>query len=212
VSIVVEARRRRDASDRVGLDIAFDTCACAMRDSEGDVYRITVCIDRGTGVVLGGALADPRRTVVSCAAAARDVLIRSGAASPDRYPWVRMERCEFVIGTELAGGGAWEAELDGRVPGIGVKASNRPRRFGRYVREHVGIAIGALRVLPTLTISGSASERSAPIRRFETSEAEARLALEIGRHNAGVMSRLATPVGPVPPRTVEFLEFMAASG
>ena len=205
---IVEARRRRDIEDEVGVDVAFDISAVGMRDERGDLHRIAVCIDRGTGLIFGAALAAGKTARKCYAPVAADALARVMHSLTENIPWSdRFERCEFIVLIDTDK--AWKDELTSEFPRLGVQPSNSPRRFGRYIRKHVGDGIGTIRLLPTLTISGEAAETSAPKRRFSVREAEARLRSEVDAHNRRVLQRLGEPARAIRPELMRFLEYVS---
>lgn len=207
-STIVEARRKRDIKDEAGVDLAFDISAVALRNEKGGVHRVGVCVDRGTGLILGASLA-PADTARECyALVASNALQRLNAPTKNAIPWAkRFDRCEFVIMVDKDR--AWKDELSHRFPGLSVQPSDRRRRFGRYIRKHVGNGIGKIRLLPTLTLSGTAAENSAPKRRFSAREAEAHLEIEVNGHNGRTLERLKTEGHPVNPNMIRFLEHIA---
>lgn len=209
-STIVEARRKRDIKDEVGVDLAFDISAVALRNEKGGVHRVGLCVDRGTGLILGASLA-PADTAPKCyALVATDALRRLSAPTREAIPWAkRFDRCEFVIMVEKDK--AWRDELSDKFPGLSVQPSDRRRRFGRYIRKHVGDGIGKIRLLPTLTLSGTASENSAPKRKFSIREAEAHLAIEVDGHNGRTLERLKRGGHSVNPEMIRFLEHVAGS-
>ena len=209
-STIVEARRKRDIKDEVGVDLAFDISAVALRNENGGVHRIAVCIDRGTGLIISASLA-PVDTAPKCyALVAKDALQRLNAPTKEAIPWARrFDRCEFVIIVEKDK--AWKDELSDKFPGLSVQPSDRRRRFGRYIPKHGGDGIGKIRLLPTLTLSGTAAENSAPKRKFSIREAEAHLAIEVDGHNGRTLERLKTGGHSVNPEMVRFLEHIAVS-
>lgn len=207
-SMIIEARRRRDIEDEVGVDLALDVSAIAMRDDHDGLYRVGVCIDRGTGLILGAALVEGTNARECYAPVAVDALNRLVSGTSEKIPWsARFERCEFVLLAEEDA--AWQEWLSKACPGLNVQPSDRSRRFGRYIRQHVGDGIGKLRLLPTLTLSGTAAETSAPKRRFSIREAEARLTIEVVGHNERTLDRLGGTTAPLPPGLRRFLEYVA---
>lgn len=209
-STIVEARRKRDIKDEAGVDLAFDLSAVALRDEKDGVHRVAVCIDRGTGLILGASLAPADTARESYAPVANDALQRLGAPNSEAIPWAnRFDRCEFVIMVEADK--AWKEVLAQKFPTLHVQPSDRRRRFGRYIRKHVGDGIGKIRLLPTLTLSGTAAENSAPKRRFSAREAEAHLAIEVDGHNGRTLEKLTREGHSINPEMIRFLEYIAGS-
>lgn len=196
-STVVEARRRRDSTDTVGVDVAFDLSACAMLDEGGELYVLAALIDRGTGIILGAALPDGTSARACFPPVAADALGRIDAAMGSMLPWApHSQSCEIVSFDDEDA--AWVHHISAAVPGVNVQPAVQPRRFGRYIRRHVGEGVGNLRLLPTLTWSGTPAETSAPKRRYGPEQAAARLAIEVDAHNALVADRLGGSERSVP--------------
>lgn len=207
-STIVEARRRRDTKDEVGVDLALDVSAIAMRTEHDDLYRVGVCIDRGTGMILGAAIVETANARESYAPVAADALEMIASNSSDGIPWSsQFQRCEFVLLADEDA--AWQKDLSKACHGLNLQPSDRSGRFGRYIRQHVGDGIGKLRLLPTLTLSGTAAETSAPKRRYSDREAAARLGIEVAAHNDRILSRLKRSTVPLPPSLRRFLEYVA---
>lgn len=196
-STVVEARRRRDSTDTVGVDVAFDLSACAMLDEGGELYVLAALIDRGTGIILGAALPDGTSARACFPPVAADALGRIDTAMGSMLPWApHSQSCEIVSFDDEDA--AWVHHISAAVPSVNVQPAVQPRRFGRYIRRHVGEGVGNLRLLPTLTWSGTPAETSAPKRRYGPEQAAARLAIEVDAHNALVADRLGGSERSVP--------------
>ena len=207
-STVVEARRHRDAADTVGVDVAFDLSACAMLDEAGELYVLAVLIDRGTGLILGAALPDGTSARECFPPVAANAINRIDGGVMSALPWTpRSQRCEIVSTSE--DDTAWVRTISASVPGMNVQPADQPKRFGSYIRRHVGEGIGALRLLPTLTWAGPPAETSAPKRRYGREQATARLAIEVEAHNAVVVQRLGEPERAVPQELLQLLRSVA---
>lgn len=209
-TIILEARRQANLADTVGSDLAFDVCACSIADPEHRPHRIFVCIDRGTGIILGTAVGDPADSRAGHRAAAEDAMRWIASSQAEAIPWAeRIARFEFVIGTDLAPSRSWEAMARASLGGINVNGSNRPRRFGRYLKEHLGVSIGRIRLLPSLTLGGEAAPASLTRESFNSNEAKARLDLEVADHNRLTLGRLQTSPAPVPESVLRVLHYVA---
>jgi len=208
-TIVIEARRQAEMSQEVGADIAFDVCACSISAGVGRPYKLFTCLDRGTGLILGFELSDTAPSLMGHRNAARDALFRLGSDT-EPVPWADcLARVEFVIGADLAEFRDWEANLRSRLLGINVQGSNNPRRFGRYLKEHVGTAIGRVRLLPSLTLGGTASVTSLTREIYSLTEALARVELEVLDHNRDVGKRLSKRPSEPPAQTIRALRIIA---
>lgn len=207
-STVVEARRRRDLADTVGVDVAFDMSACAMRDEMGDLYVVGALVDRGTGIILGAALptGDSAREFYRPVAA--DALARIEAPMGAALPWsARSESCEIVPRSESDL--KWIGRLSASVSGMNVQPAGRPDRLGRYLRLHVGPGIGKLRLLPRMTTSRKVADTSAPKRLFGRPQAEARLAMEVDSHNSRLSDAVGSSDAAIPSALLQLVQAVA---
>lgn len=200
-SVVTEARRRRMMKGALGGDIAFDICACEIPDAAGQPHVAFVCIDRGTGYIHAFRFDDPADSVAAHKRLADDVMMR-GSGTPDaKFPWVERTRMvELVIGGDLEAFRRWEAKLRLRIgqagssgpAGVNLQGSNKPRRFGRYLRGALGTKIGRVKLLPARTVGKPGADPAAPLggKGYSRSEATLRLNLEVADHNASVLALL----------------------
>lgn len=209
-STVVEARRRRDSADVVGVDVAFDLSACAMLDESGELYVLAALLDRGTGFILGAALPNGVSARACFPPVASEALARIGSETSRMLPWAsRSESCEIASFDDEDV--QWVRDVSAAVPGVNVQPAAQPKRFGSYIRRHVGGGVGGLRLLPTLTWSGTPAETSAPKRRYGSVQAAARLAIEVDAHNARVVERLGHPQRSIPQGLLRVLRSVAGA-
>lgn len=195
-AMLVEARRLHRMHGGIGTDIGFDLCACQLADEQGHPHVLFVCIDRGTGFVLAYGFGDPADSLSRHRKLAAEVLASWGTDGSDELPWTpKAERVELVVGTDRVPFKSWadsiRADLE-QGSKVNLQPSIAPRRFGRYMREHFGTAIGRIRLLPASTREPSegASARVLTRERYSVVDATARLALEIGDHNEAILERL----------------------
>jgi hypothetical protein len=195
-AMIVEARRHHQMHGGIGTDLAFDLCACQLSDEAGQPYVLFACIDRGTGFVLAYGFGDPTDSLMRHQALAAEVLERRGPDGDEKLPWTKQtERVELVVGLDRKPFMMWaDAIRDdlGKDGKINLQPSIRPRRYGRYLREHFGAAIGRIRLLPASTRNPS-DGKSATIltkERYSLEDALVRIGLEITDHNEAVLAKL----------------------
>ncbi len=220
--VIVEARRRRDMKSRLGGDLGFDICACDIPNQKGQPYIAFVCVDRGTGYIHGYRFDDVSDSVGGHARLARDILARVSDDEETPLPWVESNRrVEFVIGEDREPFRGWEAQMksvlasaekDGPAK-VDLNASNKPRRFGRYLREAVGTRIGRVNLLPARTVPKPGAPLAAPLADIGYTEVEAvmRLDLEVDDHNATIIDQLPgeTSLGQMPEHLRQVFELIA---
>ncbi len=201
--VIVEARRRRDMKSRIGGDLGFDICAVEIPDDEGKPYIAFICVDRGTGYIHGYRFDDVADSIGGHARLATDILAHgSDEEAEARLPWVERNRqVELVIGEDREPFREWEAQMKADIASaakdgpakVDLNASNKPRRFGRYLREALGTRIGRVNLLPARTVSKPGAPPAAPLADIGYTEAEAvmRLDLEVDDHNAAIVAQLS---------------------
>lgn len=200
----VEAElRRRMKEEAPGNDVAFDCCACELPHVKG-VFVAFLVIDRGSRIVIGGALGDARASHAGYALAAKDALERLKDAPLDRLAWAaELERSEIVIGLDAD---SWAGHAE-EMAAVGMKAQLQPatkaRRFGAYVRPLIGPRMGRVKFVPGKTF-GEVAFAAAGL------DEVVRFGAELDAYNAGLVPGFDAAGGGTPPaRLVALLKRMS---
>ena len=220
--VITEARRRLVMKNKVGGDLAFDICACDIPDPKGEPYIAYVCVDRGTGYILGFRFDNVSDSVSGHAGLAAQVLKDEAAGICSDLPWIGQTRTvELVIGEDLANFRKWEEATRAAVAqagksgpgGVNLQGTNAPRRFGHYLKEAVGTRIGRIQLLPARTVPrpGAPAPSLLTGSPYTPIEATMRLELEVADHNVAVRDQLADGAnsGRMPVRVRSVFELIA---
>ncbi|QCB43243.1 hypothetical protein E5673_14255 [Sphingomonas sp. PAMC26645] len=202
-----ELRRVREVK-QAGHEILFDCCATSMRRADGRRHDIFVIIDAGTRLILGLAVGDTTNSAAGYAEAARDALHR---VAEDAFPgsiWAtRIERSQLVPGEDSDQIRIVAAKLVAAI-GRGVPQVVGQGTYGRYIREHIGLKLDAIQMLPGRT--GKGREEASPAKLgLSEIDARARLEVPLAAHNALVWAELAVVGEPqAPGEFVTLLELL----
>lgn len=187
---IVEAEQRRVAATAdAGHALRFDCVATNLPHADGRPYIAFVCLDEGTRLVLGAAIAKEPLTA-GYAPAARDASERV-ARSAGRLPWaLRTARIELVAGADREA----SIELHRALITGGVRSSvqlaQAPRRYGRYFRQIVGDRLGRVRITPNRTERGQAIPDNGDMTAWSLEEASEALLAGMTAHNEQILSVL----------------------
>lgn len=203
-----EIRRVREAR-QAGQEILFDCAATSLRRKDGDRHTVFMIIDRGTRLILGRSVGSPAESALAYAAAARDAQRRIGSESfPGRLWSPRLVNTQLVPGTDADR----VRELMRRV--LSESGGTMPQvvgqgTYGRYMREHVGLKLGPIQLLPGRTGDALGTEGPDALG-LDDADALARLDVPIADHNATVLADLSVDGESLPPEElVRLLEPMA---
>jgi hypothetical protein len=158
-----------------------------------------VIIDSGTHLILGHAVGDVGNSLAGYRAAASDAVARILHLSKGRAIWAdHLERSQLVPGDDRE---AISNLATGLRTTVGVSApqlltSWRP--YGRYIRRHLGLKLGPIRIIPSRT-GRSVSAAEVADGGIVTMDAHARLELEVIAHNAAITADLAIDGAEAPP-------------
>lgn len=194
-----ELRRRRQA-ELAGAEILFDLSASSLLATGGRPYVVFLIVDRGTGLILGRGLGFAEDSAGGYRDAAADALRRIPTLMPPAGIWAsRLERSQIVPGADAATLGAWMDEVKLRFNGPTPQMTGE-RRSGDYIRDHVGLRLGPIRLTPARTTAAppprSSSAASAGL---SLDEARSRLDVAIVQHDEALLSDLRLDGAPEPP-------------
>jgi hypothetical protein len=204
-----EIRRVRETR-QAGQEILFDCSATSLRRKDGDRHTVFMVIDRGTRLILGHSVGSPAESASGYAAAARDAQRRIGSGSfPGRLWSPRLVNAQLVPGTDIDGVRKLMQQVY-REPAGSTPQVVGQGTYGRYMREHVGLKLGPIQLVPARTGDALGTEDPDGLGLGDT-DALARLDVLIADHNATVLADLTVDGESLPPRElVRLLELMAA--
>ncbi|MBC3940611.1 hypothetical protein [Sphingomonas albertensis] len=203
-----EIRRVREAR-QAGQEILFDCSASSLRRKDGDRHTVFMIIDRGTRLILGRSVGSPAESASGYAAAARDAQRRIGSGSfPGRLWSPQLVNVQLVPGTDMDGVRELMQQVYGETGGSTPQVVGQGT-YGRYIREHVGLKLGPIQLLPGRTGDALGTEGSDALG-LDDADALARLDVPIADHNATVLADLSVDGESLPPgELVRLLEPMA---
>lgn len=197
--LVERELRRRVETREAGYEVLFDCSAISFPRVDGLAHTMFVIIDSGTHLILGHAVGDVGDSLSGYRAAASDAMARMPQLSNGRSLWAdHLERSQLVPGddreaiTKLANG--LETTVGASAPQL--LTSDRP--YGRYIRKHLGLKLGPIRIIPSRT-GRSVNASEAADRGIDAIDAHARLELEVIAHNAAITADLAIDGAEAPP-------------
>lgn len=182
------AKREWARTDVAGEDLLFDCSAVAIPDENGSPIKLYACIDKCTALILGIAIGEVTDSIAGHVAAATDARSRLDNTPVGNVQWVReLKRMELVVGKDLEAFRAWEASLKSRIRPVNPQGSNKHRRFGRYLTERVGPAIGRIALLPAQTDVDGKLPKNVAANGHSHAVARSRLEVEVVRHNRAIV-------------------------
>ena len=149
--IVETEIRRSQAMLKAGDSIALDCCAISWARTTDRPFCVFLVIDRGTRIIFGHHVGSFEHDIAGYAAAAEKAI---GVLDQLPLPWATTMRA-----LQIVSGGNQEAyanlvESIENEFGISAKRASTAKRFGKYLREIVGLRIGPLTFTPPRTQSG----------------------------------------------------------
>ena len=193
-----ELRRRAEAG-AAGYEVLFDCSATSLFRPDGLAHTIFIIIDAGTRLILGHAVGEVRSSRAGYGAAASNALIRITQLADEGSIWApRLGRSELVPGDDREAVAKLAAALKNKIGGSAPQLLTSVRPYGRYIRKHLGLKLGPIRLLPARTGRPADASKVAD-RSFDTIDAHARLELEVAVHNAAVLENLSIDAATGPP-------------
>jgi len=188
--IVETELRRVAATHEVGHAVQLDCCAINLAQPNRRPYIMFACLDVGTGLLLGAAVTTTADALVGYPMAACDALARIDR-DLQAVPWAaRLSRAEITAGDNLDSATALvQRVLSGGVRS-NIQLARAPRRYGRYIRQRVGMRFGRVQITPTRTEAGEAIPDNGDFRPWSGADASAAVAIAADDHNANILARL----------------------
>jgi hypothetical protein len=209
VFIEREKRRLRDAS-LAGTEIQFDLSATSLRRSDGLYHVVFLVLDGGTGLILGHSVGLSEESALGYGAAAKDSLVRIPAVVGVRNIWAdEMKRSQLVPGSDTHRIGAITSQIKIHLGGVAPQLTDEDAQ-GRYIRHHLGLKLGSVRLNPARTIAAAPAEGAVKGAVIDAVDAFSRIELAVAEHNAALLATLALDGEPDPPgELLHLLEMMA---
>ena len=206
-----EQRRVRDMK-LAGAELLFDLSASSLRREDGRPHVVFFVIDNGTRLILGHGQGLGTDSVAGYRAAAADSLRRIARFMPPTKIWAdRMQRSQLVPGTDIQSVSEMAAQMKTELGGITPQLTGE-RKEGVYIREHIGLKLGPIRLAPSRTIAPSkpiGTVADAP--GLVSEDAYARVELAVAEHNAELLADIKVEGAAEPPgELIRLLELMAA--
>lgn len=196
-NIVEDELRRVAATGDAGSAVRFDCTAVNLPQANGRPFVMFACIDTGTRLILGAAMAEEPLTR-GHSAAASDAQQRI-AADLSALPWaLRMARAEITAGVDEEASVALLQRLRSGGVHANVQLARVPKRFGAYFRKAVGERIGRIAITPGRTQEGVAMPDNGDMTPWSLADASAALATAVDAHNAALLPALPTSHGRPP--------------
>ena len=209
--IVEDEQRRVAATHDAGHAVRFDLTAVNLPRADGRPFVMFACVDTGTRLILGAAMADEPVAAVGYRAVATDALARIDGPLAE-LPWaIRLTQAEMSAGMDL------DASVDivDRLMSHGVPSPQLARsekRFGAYLRKTVGERIGRIGITPKRTASGLALPDNGDMSPWTLAEANAALATAVNDYNDPIAKALADHARGRPPEGLILALYLLATG
>lgn len=181
-----QRRQRRETS--AGTELLFDLSASSFVGPDGHNYVIFLIFDRATGIILGHSTGFGDNSVAGYRTAAANALGRITSPPLHFAIWSdRFERAQIVPGSDVD-------ELKIIVSDLAAKADRAlvqltgSRKFSQYIRRHIGLKIGTVRLTPARTLAPTANIQQTNVQSLSLDEASAKTELAVTAYNAEILS------------------------
>jgi hypothetical protein len=211
VFIESEQRRLRETS-LAGREILFDLSATSLPRGDGLPHVVFLVIDGGTSLILGHAIGLAEESAAGYRTAAGVCLSHIPAVLQGKNIWSeKMERSRIVPGADASDIGAISSKIALRMGDVSPKLTAVDAQ-GEYIRHHLGLRLGYVRLFPSRTILTEASANEIKGVELDTATAFARVSVAVAEHNATLVEALELDGDADPPgELMRLLEMMAAS-
>jgi hypothetical protein len=208
--IVENELRRVAATGEAGHAVRFDCSAINLPRADGRPYILFTCLDTGTRLILGAAVAQEPEALFGYRAAAADALQCIGGPLA-KLPWaLRLTRIDLTAGVDIEQSVALVWHLMGGGVRANVQLARVEKRFGRYFRQCVGERIGRVSITPGRTSKGLAMPDNGDMSAWTLAEAAAAVATAVEAHNADALGEVSSkPRGRPPADLLLALELIA---
>ena len=195
-----QRRQRRETS--AGTELLFDLSASSFVGPDGHPYVIFLVIDRATGIILGHSSGSGDNSVAGYQGAAANARWRMSTPALQLSIWSdRFERAQFVPGSDVDELVCIVSQLAAAINRTSIQPTSQGKS-GQYIRRHVGLKIGTIRLAParTFTAAADTQENNGPC--LSLDEAFAKTELAVTAYNAEILSSATCNGACSPPATI----------
>ena len=209
VFIENERRRLRD-NQLAGTVVLFDLSATSLCRSDGLPHVVFLVIDDGTGLILGHAIGLAEESAAGFRAAASVSLSHIATVLHRRNIWSqRMERFSIVPGADASDIYEISSTITAQMSDVSPVVTAQGAQ-GRYIRHHLGLRLGSVRLLPSRTITSGTLANDTKGLELDTANAFARVGAAVAEYNATLLAGLELDGDAAPPgELLRILETMA---
>lgn len=207
---IVQAEKRRiDAGMPMGQVILFDCVATSLPRPDGRPHIGFLCIDGGTGLVLGVSVGDVDHVVSGYASAASDALRMIGDGASE-WPWSNVfSIMRLTAGPDLDRITKVTHELNVRHRHTNFILERGARRYGRLIGKAVGPRLGRVTFTPTRTLGGEALATNGDMTPWDDAAAYRALRSAADDHNGSLADADRAGAAEPPPGMIEALATIA---
>lgn len=187
--------RRYKATGQAGTDIRFDCCAIDIPQEGGRPFIMFASIDAGTRLILGSAVTAEPATLPGYQLAAEDALPRLNSEFA-KLDWSgRLERVEIVAGADITTSEQLAHSLrdladQGQRQKISMSVAKVEKRFGRYIRQSVGDALGRVIFTPRRTLEGDALPNNKDMTPWSLADTLTAVRVAVANYNTSILAEL----------------------
>jgi citrate lyase gamma subunit len=197
--IVDNELRRVAATGDAGYAVQFDCSAINLPAPDRRPYILFACIDTGTRLIMGSAVAEEANADEGYRVAAADAQRRI-AGPLAKLPWaLRLTRIELTAGIDIEKSVEMVWQLRDAGVQANVQLSRVDKRFGKYFRQVVGERIGRVAITPRRTTSGIAAPDNGDFSPWTLADAAAAVTTAVDEHNSGILRELDANARGGPP-------------
>lgn len=210
-SFIEKELRQLRNTGLAGSEIVFDLSATSLRRYDNLPHVVFLAIDAGTGIILGHAIGCAKENALGYKSAASAALKTITEITGRKSIWARkFERCQMAIALDLPDMEKMSAQIKSRT-GAMLFESAADVSHGHFIRQHLGLNLGLIRLMPSRTISTRALGNGLKGVVLDAATASARVGIAVEEHNAALISTLGLDGDADPPdELIEMLAMMAA--
>lgn len=206
--IVQDERRRINANKAMGQVILFDCVATSLPLEGGRPHIAFLCMDEGTGAILGVAAGTINAVISGYAAAATDALRVMKKHEAD-WPWSnRFSGARLSVGKEIGDVSKVAHLLNATFVQQHFIFERNPKRYGRSISETVGPRLGRVTFTPSRTSRGDALAANGDMTPWDNGDAYAALRRAADEYNTRILADMKGEERP-PSRLFDALGMIA---
>jgi len=198
--IIEEERRRLQATQAMGQIILFDCVATSMPRADRRPHVAFLCIDEGTGAVLGVSIGNVNASAGGYAEAASDAL-RIVEQQASSWTWSNVfSVVRMTAGEDIDRMSRLVHRLNATFLEQHFILERGTKRYGRLIRKTVGPRMGRVTFTPTRTTAGDALATNGDMTPWSEADAYNALRRAADEHNAAILSDNRKGVAELPPQ------------